>query len=364
MRETVFITGAAGMMGQHLLQAICACEQVASVLVLTHCSSPRINHPKIEVVKGDITLSGLGLEPGSAQRMARNITTIIHGAAETSFSTGLPLARTVNVAGTENVFRLATNCRQLKAVCHLSTVYVAGKRTGTIRESDWEHDRGFVNSYEQSKYEAEQMVRSWSSHLPVSIVRLSTILGDSRSGAPTKLGGIHHALRFFFHSLAPFVPGTAESPVDLIALDYAADAVVTLTLQQFTPSSTWHVCGGADSLRLGDLLDLSLQLFSQNRPAWRKRAIARPAIVELETFERFAQSVEELDELTLSSVVNVIKHFAPQMAYPKIISDLETQRVLEPAGVRRPRIADFYPKVIAYLLDHNWQPALPGSCCV
>jgi len=364
MRETVFITGAAGMMGQHLLQAICACEQVAGVLVLTHSSPPCVHHPKIEVVKGDITLSGLGLQPGSAQRMARDITTIIHSAAETSFSAELPLARTVNVAGTENVFRFAANCRQLKAVCHLSTVYVAGKRVGTIRESDSEHDRGFVNSYEQSKYEAEQLVRLWSSNLPVSIVRLSTILGDSRSGAPTKLGGIHHALRFFFHSLAPFVPGTAESPVDLISLDYAADAVVTLALRQFTPSSTWHVCGGADSLPLGELLDLSLQLFSQYRPAWRKRAIAKPAIVQLETFERFAQSVEELDEPTLRSVVNVIKHFAPQMAYPKTINDCVTQRVLEPAGVRRPPIADFYPKVIGYLLDHNWQPALPGSCCL
>jgi nucleoside-diphosphate-sugar epimerase len=364
MRDTVFITGAAGMMGQHLLRAICACEQVTSILVLTHSSRPPVNHPKIEAVKGDITLSGLGLEPGTAQRMARNITTIIHGAAETSFSATLPVARTVNVAGTENVFRFAANCQQLKAVSHLSTVYVAGKRMGTIRESDSEHDRGFVNAYEHSKYEAEQVVKFWSSQLPVSIVRLSTILGDSRNGAPTKLGGIHHALRFFFHSLAPFVPGTEESPVDLIALDYAADAVVTLTLRQFMPSSTWHVCGGADSLPLGDLLDLSLQLFSQNRPAWRKRAIARPAIVSLETFERFAQSVEELGDLTLRSVVNVIQHFAPQMAYPKTISDCETQRVLVPAGVRRPRIADFYPKVVRYLLDHNWQPAGPGSCCL
>jgi nucleoside-diphosphate-sugar epimerase len=269
------------------------------------------------------------------------------------------LAHAVNVAGTENLLRLAENCRRLKAICHLSTVYVAGRQTGTIHENDWEHGRGFVNAYEQSKYEAEQLVRSRSPWLPVSIVRLSTVLGDSRDGAPSRLGGIHHALRFFFHSLAPFVPGTEESLVDLIALDYAAAAIVGLTLQQFTPSSTWHVCSAEDSLQLGTLLDLSLQLFSQNRPEWRQRAIPRPAIVKLETFERFAQSVEELGQATLSNVVSVIKHFAPQLAYPKIFSDRETQRALEPLGLKRPPIADFYPKVIAYLLSHNWQPAVP-----
>jgi nucleoside-diphosphate-sugar epimerase len=359
MKDTLFITGASGMMGQQLLQAICACDRVEKVFVLTHRSLPLLNHPKIERVNGDITLPGLGLEPDHAQCMARSVTSIIHGAAETSFSAELSVARSVNVVGTENLLRLAGNCRRLKAICHLSTVYIAGRRTGTIKESDWKHGCGFVNAYEQSKYAAEQLVRSLFPRLPVSIVRLSTIFGDSRDGAPPRLGGIHHALRFCFHSLAPFVPGTEESLVDLIALDYAVAAVVGLTLGQFTPATTWHVCSADDSLSLGALLDLSLHLFSKNRPEWRRRAIARPAIVRLETFERFAQSVEELGQATLSNVVSVIKHFAPQMAYPKIFSDHETQRALEPIGLKRPPIAEFFPKVIAYLLNHNWQPRVP-----
>ncbi|HKD45987.1 MAG TPA: SDR family oxidoreductase [Candidatus Angelobacter sp.] len=359
MPDTVFITGASGMMGQHLLQAICACDHVARVLVLTHHSPLPVDHPKIRQLKGDITLRGLGLEPACSEDIARRATHIIHGAAQTSFSSEPSTARGVNVGGTENLFRLAEGCRRLKTICYLSTVYVAGKQTGTIDENHRENTLGFVNAYEQSKYEAEQLVRS--SRLPVSIVRLSTILGDSRDGAPPKLGGIHHALRFFFHSLAPFVPGTEESLVDLIAADYAAAAVVALTFDEFARGRTWHVCGAEDSLPLGRLLDLSLELFSRNRPAWRQRAIARPAIVRLQTFERFAETVEELGQATLGNVVRVIKHFAPQMAYPKIFSDCETRRVLESVNLRRPAIADFYPKVIAYLVSHNWQPALARS---
>src|SRR5262249_45280991 len=147
------------------------------------------------------------------------VTTIIHGAAETSFSSELEAAREVNVAGTANLLRLAAGCPRLRALCHLGTGYVAGQRTGGIRRNPLADNCGFVNAYEQSKWEAEQLLQSHTNRFPISIIRLSTIFGDSQDGVVTKLGAIHHALRFFFHSLAPFVPGTAESPVDLISLD-------------------------------------------------------------------------------------------------------------------------------------------------
>ena len=46
--------------------------------------------------------------------------------------------------------------------------------------------------------------------------------------------------------------------------------------------------------------------------------------------------------------------------YPKLISDVETQRTLIRSGVVRPRIRDFYPKVIRFLLENNWE-AMPQA---
>jgi nucleoside-diphosphate-sugar epimerase len=297
----------------------------------------------------------LGLQHDLRQSLAQVATTIIHGAAETSFSSELSTARMTNVGGTENVLRFASDCPRLKAFCHLSTVYVCGKRTGTIREEDLEHNSGFVNAYEQSKYEAEQLVVSEAHRLPTTIVRLSTILGRSVDGAVTRSGAIHYALRFFFHSLAPLVPGKKESPVDLIALDYAADSIALVALHQFTPGSTWHVSGGSDAFSLEQFLEETLQLFYKNRPAWRKRAIEKPAIVNLETFNLFVKSVEELGESVLKNSVAVVKSFAPQLAYPKLISDAATQYVLQRSGLARPWIRDYYPKVIRFLLENNWE---------
>jgi hypothetical protein len=171
----------------------------------------------------------------------------------------------------------------------------------------------------------------------------------------TKTCAIHSALRFFFHSLAPLVPGTDGSPVDLIALDYAAESVALLALQQFVPGATWHICGGSDAFSLAEFLEQTLQLFYQNRPAWRKRAIEKPAIVNLKTFELFVKSIEDLGDSVLKNSVFVLKSFAPQLAYPKLISDVETERTLSSCGVARPRIRDFYPKVIRFLLENNWE---------
>jgi nucleoside-diphosphate-sugar epimerase len=355
MRQTILITGGTGMVGQDLLPKVCSFEMVEKVIVLARGNAVLPPHQKIEAVRGDISQSDLGLQQGLRQSIARAITTIIHGAAETSFLSELSVARAMNVGGTENVIRFSADCPRLKAFCHLSTVYVSGKRTGTIRENDLEHDAGFVNAYEQSKYEAEQLVASEAYRLPMTIVRLSTILGNSRDGAVTKSGAIHYALRFFFHSLAPFVPGKKESPVDLIALDYATDGIALVALQQFTPGSTWHISGGSDVFSLEEFLEETLQLFYRNRPAWRKRAIEKPAIVNLETFNLFVRSVEELGESVLKNSVAVLKSFAPQLAYPKLISDAATQHVLQRSGLARPGIRDFYPKVIRFLLENNWE---------
>jgi nucleoside-diphosphate-sugar epimerase len=355
MRHTVLMTGATGMVGQDLLPKVCAHELVERVIVLARGNGAVPAHRKSETVLGDVLLPDLGLRHDLKQSVARATTTIIHGAAETSFSAELSAARAVNVGGTENMIRFAAACPKLEAFCHLSTVYVCGKRTGTIREQDLEHNCGFVNAYEQSKYEAEQLLASQADRLPMTVVRLSTILGRSPDGVVTKSGAIHSALRFFFHSLAPMVPGEKGSPVDLIAADYAASSIVLAALDYFTAGSTRHVCGGSDAFSLEQFLEETLQLFYKNRPAWRKRAIEKPAIVSLETFELFVRSVEELGESVLKNAIAVLKFFAPQLAYPKLITDASTQLMLQRSGLTRPEIRDFYPKVIRFLLENNWE---------
>jgi len=290
MKHTVLMTGATGAMGGPLLKTLRSSGTIGRIYVLARHNAPELRASNAEVLRAD--LSTLDICP-------TDVTAILHAAADTRFSAPLDTARATNLEGTRCLLRFAKRCPHLKQLVFLSTVHVAGRRAGPVLETELDHEAGFVNAYEQSKYEAEQLLRSRMGALPIAVYRLSTILGDSRTGEVGKPGGIHQALRFFYHSLAPMIPGRPDSPVDLIALDYAVAAVAHLFCQGFVAGRTLHICGGRETLPLAELLDLTYTCFLRDRPAWRKRAIEKPAVVDLATFDLFARSVEQIGDSSL-----------------------------------------------------------------
>jgi nucleoside-diphosphate-sugar epimerase len=185
--------------------------------------------------------------------------------------------------------------------------------------------------------------------LPISVCRLSTVVGDSTTGAIARPGAIHHAVRLMYAGLAAMIPGREDSPVDILASDYAARAVATLTTAAFEPGRTWHICAGADTIPAGELLDLTLDTFARARPAWRKRTIERPAMVPLETFELFCRSAEQAGNATLAAAVTMIGAFAPQLAYPKRFDTRRSAAALSPHGIDAPPARDTWTRMIEHV---------------
>jgi nucleoside-diphosphate-sugar epimerase len=350
----VFVTGAGGAIGEAIIEHLRAHAEVAHIFALRHRSAVPAG---IEPVWGDITAeTNLGVDARTAEKIRSEATIIIHAGADTRFSAAPSEAWQANVGGTRNLLNFAAGCHQKPRVIVLSTVYVAGRRIGTVYENELEHDAGFVNAYEESKYQAELQAQRCRGELPVTVVRLSTVIGDSE-GHVTRLAALHHALRFYYSSLAPMVPGSDNSPVDLVALDYAAKAIVRLALDGPVPLRTYQVCGGADCLTLRAMLDLAFECFVRFRPGWRKRAIERPAVVPLRTFELFVRSVEEIGDEGLRASVGVLKHFAPQLAYPKQFDDSALRATLP--DLDKPGICGFFPKVVRRLIECGWEPTRP-----
>ena len=351
-RDLLLVTGGTGAIGLPLVDALSRAGTDAVVLARAR----RGEMPGgIPFVAGDVTAGpSLGLDAATAGDLRRRLTAIVHAAALTRFDAVPEAARAVNVAGTGHVLAFAAQCRRLERVVALSTVYVAGRRTGRIEETELPHGAGFVNPYEASKHEAEIMLREAMPRLPVSVCRLSTAIGDSRSGHLDRLGAIHHAMRFLYHSLLPMMPGSDGSPVDLIATDYAVDAVRVLAGDRFAAGATWHVCAAGTALPQAELVDLIVAAFLRHRPAWRRRAIEKPAIVDLETFELFRRSVDAVADPALRASVAVLAPFAPQLAYPKTFDDAACRRILDAAGVERPSLHATLDRVVRHLVESNW----------
>lgn len=355
MAHTILFTGATGMVGQALVPLLANRNDVEAIFALVHKSDYLFPPDKVCLVSGDITVGpDLAIRPEVKRQILDRVTVIVHAAADTRFSAVLDEARAVNLRGAETMLAFAAMCPRLRAIVALSTVHVAGRRTGTILEEELHHACGFVNAYEQSKYEAELRLRERMKDLPISVLRLSTVLGRSTDGDVARMAAIHHALRLCYTSLAPMIPGVPDGPVDLIAVDYVAAAAAQLAIDSFQAGRTFHICGGQDVLTIDELLGLTLKTFLRYRPSWRKRMIEMPAVVDLPTFELFARSVDEIGDNVLRNSVAIIRHFVPQLAYPKRFADDGCLDSLGKAGISRPRVREFCPNVIRWLVENDW----------
>ena len=348
----LLVTGATGAIGTAVLDALDGRADLATVVALTHVAPLHARNGSVSQVRGDIRSNdSLGMAPADTVALADSVTSIIHLAADTRFATPLETLRRTNVLGLRHVLGFARRCRHLDRMVIVSTTHVAGRRTGDILEGDLDHDAGFVNPYEASKYEAEQLLRARRAGLPVSVCRLSTVIGHSITGEIARRGAIHHAVLTLYAGLAPMIPGPETSPVDLLALDTAAVSIAALATDAFAPGETWHLCAGRDTIAAGQLIDLTMDVFRQHRPAWRKRAVERPAFVDLDTFALFCRSVDQVGDPLMRSATGIVSQFAPQLMFPKRFDDRDCSARLSGFGLERSDPRDVWAKVVRRLIE-------------
>ena len=355
--ETILLTGATGLIGGDVLRNLLAppgAVRRAYVLVRdprawsTIASSLPARGQATIGITGDITLPGLGLDAGLRAKLARQVTMVIHCAADTSFSQTLDHARAINTAGTANVVGLANELQELRRFVHVSTAFVAGAATGRILERDNGAPARWVNAYEQSKYEAELLVRALDRDWV--IVRPSTVVCDSPSGGISQINAVHRALRLYYHGLASMIPGEESSLVDVVDGSYIARAVADLAMRSATAGETYHLCAGAGALPLGELLDTTYAIWAA-APAWKRRSVVRPALTDLATYRLFERSVEEVADARLRQAIASLAHFVPQLTLPK---QFDTTRADTALGYTAPPARTFWPRVVEALLASGW----------
>lgn len=90
---------------------------------------------KVTVVGGDIGEDNLGYTEERAQEIAEDIDVVINSAGNVTFNPTLESALRTNVVGTRNVIHFARRMKR-PALVHVSTCFVAGRRSGPVWESD------------------------------------------------------------------------------------------------------------------------------------------------------------------------------------------------------------------------------------
>jgi thioester reductase-like protein len=293
---------------------------------------------RVHAVAGDVTAPRLGLDPVRWDRLAGQAATIVHGAASVSFALPLAQARAINLEGTRRMLELAACAREkgvLERYAHISTAYVAGNHAGRFSEHDLDLGQDFHNSYEQSKFEAEQLVRSWH-ELPFTILRPSIVVGDRNSGWTAAFNVLYWPLRALARGVFPAVPATPSSPVDVVSIDYVADAIHELC-HDGDIGQTYHLTAGSQASTMGEIVSFASGYF--HRPG--------PKLVPPAEFASVAQGVAR-------SVLEEGSVYFPYFHATATFDDSFTRARLEPAGISVSPLRDYLGRLLDFATRARW----------
>ncbi len=261
MSQTVFMTGATGFLGTQTARRLMR-RKGLHVIVLVRGGDrqeavDRLSRTwwpwpelaaciggAVEVLPGDVSLPLLGLGQEEYDRLAEKVTHIIHSAADLRLDGPIDELRRINVQGTAEVIGLARRAHAhhgLQRFAHVSTAYVAGRRTGPVSEEELSDADGFSNTYEQTKFEGERLVRAAGGGLPVSIFRPGMIVGDSRTGEIATFNTVYVPLRLYLSGRLKLMPCKGDLPVNVVPVDYVADAISRLLFDQRAQGRTFHL---------------------------------------------------------------------------------------------------------------------------
>jgi nucleoside-diphosphate-sugar epimerase len=371
----VLLTGATGIVGCEIVRALLRSANPPEMLLLLRgsdaevdakrrwllrwCDAPAERAKLLRCISGDMRREGLGLSAGD-RSAASSVTRILHAGAVTGFDQTREDACLSNVAGTNNVIDHARHCPQIERIGIVSTVFVAGRRVGTIREDELDLGIDFNNEYERAKAHAERGALLAMNDLPLDIYRLSIVVGRRTDGHISRLSGIYPIFRLFHEGLLAMVPGVEGQTVDLIPSDFAAAAMCFLVAGSRAPGKTYHICAGADrSFCVNEVfpaVGASLAVIDEQ---WSRQGRPMPLVVAGDIFAKFVDVVELTGNRRLRQIIRHAHRVTRQLETAKVYDTREFDAAMAGSGVPSlPHVREWLPAIIARGMQTGWrQPA-------
>jgi thioester reductase-like protein len=363
--DGVLLTGATGFVGMELLArfldnterrvyALVRSEddgQAAARMERTLRCLFGPDHPyseRVIAVPGDITRPALGLR-GRLDGLAERVNEVVHGAATVSFSTSLADALDINVEGTLRMLEFAERCRTrggLRRFSHISTAYVAGGHSGCFSEDDLDVGQRFHNAYERSKFEAECLLAGWWGRLPLTVLRPSIIVGERDTGWTASFNVLYWPLRAFARGAYAALPARREAPVDVVPVDYVADAIFALSQAAEAEGATFHLTAGAQASSVGELVELAAAHFRRPEPRLVDPAlygrVLHPLLVRATRDERHRRALRRSEV------------FFPYFAMQAAFDDRRSRVALRAAGIGPTPLRTYFDQLVEFALAADW----------
>jgi long-chain acyl-CoA synthetase len=369
--ELILVTGATGFLGARLVRELLDRQPQARLALLIRPSRDQAGSSKssqqradaivpagerhrVEVYTGDVGLPNCGLDAAANEPLSAQTTRVIHSAATVRFDHTLEEARRINVEGTRRVLDFAAAAPNLRSMAYVGTAYVAGERSGLVRESELAVGQSYRNTYEQTKAEAEALVRSRFESMPGVILRPSIIVGDSRTGVTSSFKMMYWPLKIYARGLWRTVPGYPDAVLDIVPVDFVANAVARLAFDDAAIGSVVHLCAGPRG-------SATIQQVARRAAEYFNAPEARYVDPRL-----FFAAVRPLLFMTLwGRKRRVLRDGRAYRDYFTMRMQFDTanaERLLAPAGICPPHVLDYLDRLFQYCVASDWgRKAIPAQ---
>jgi thioester reductase-like protein len=275
---------------------------------------------RVRVFRGDLTEPGFGLGRDEYDRLVHTTDSVIHCAASLNRKSEKSCLN-VNLRGTLEVLTLARHAEHyhgLRRFSQVSTVAVAGKRQNEVVNEDgsidWE--RSDYDPYARTKKFCEHMMRVLLPETPKTVFRPSIVLGDSRYPETTQFDMVK---AFVFLAGLPVLPFRPMDKIDIVNVDFVAEAIATLHQKERPEHDTYHLSSGVKSQTFREITQALAG-------AQHKRAPVFVPVVE----RPFAGSVNFLANRqgTIGKGASLMKVFLPYLVWNTVFDNTRVTKEL------------------------------------
>jgi thioester reductase-like protein len=349
----IFLTGSTGYIGAHVATNLLRDHGAAlNVLVRArdvneaegrlwqalqlHMEFPQfyeLLQTRVRVFRGDLTEPGFGLDRDEYDRLVHTSDSVIHCAASLNRKSEKSCLN-VNLRGTLEVLTLARHAEHyhgLRRFSQVSTVAVAGKRQNEVvsedRSIDWE--RSDYDPYARTKKFCEHMMRVLLPETPKTVFRPSIVLGDSRYAETTQFDMVK---AFVFLAGLPVLPFRPTDKIDIVNVDFVAEAIAALHQKERPEFDTYHLSSGVGSQTFREITKALAA-------AQNKRAPMFVPVAE----KPFAGSVNFLANRSgaVGKSASLMKVFMPYLVWNTVF---DNRRVIKELGKKPVPFSDYcYP---------------------
>jgi thioester reductase-like protein len=183
---------------------------------------------RVELLRGDVTAMDFGLSGAAYLDLAARVNVIHHCMCASQGGVARDSERRHFVGSTGEVLELAAaRGSKVRRVVHWSSARLFRPHNGRITESEHSTESGPRSRDDEARYRAELLAREFIKRVPLTILRPSIIVGDSRTGEMDRSEPIYALLQLIVnspHELRIPLPGSGEQACHLVPLDYVVEA--------------------------------------------------------------------------------------------------------------------------------------------